>query len=316
VPWGSGRSAYPYPARIGDTTVPTPPRKRAPLRAVPDVEEAPPERSARAKRTNPDARPNGKGADSPVKKWEAAGRPVGKNRQHNEAMAVHNHGPDLPPGKAVAWLPSADEVPPKPTTEPAMEWPGLGHMRDGHPEWQLRTIFVSDDKHALKTAFEAGEDIVVRREWQVRWVPPDERRCNARAVGKISEWMGNRCTMKAIKGGRVCQAHGGRLSTVRKAAQATLARAALPAAEKLVHIALNKRGVSDADRIKAIVQILDRAGVEGRQTIELEVKPWQAVLERVYSDVSGVPIDAEEVEGVDYEVDDEESEHLESEGDE
>lgn len=268
-----------------------PPRKRAakPLKAVPDLESKAPNGQ-------------GKGELSSVKKWQAAGRPLGKNKAQALAQTVYNSGPDMPPGKYLSWLPTPEEVPPKPTTEPEMEYTA-GH-RDGHPEWQLHTYMLPSPRDLEK----AGEPWVSHRVWEVRWVPPDERRCQSRSIGKFSEWQGNRCVALAIKGGKVCNMHGGKLANVKKAAQATLARAALPAAERLVNIALTKRGVSDADRIKAIVQILDRAGVEGRTTVELEIKPWQAVLEGIYAKQTGKPLSDEEVEGVDYELLDEEDE--------
>jgi hypothetical protein len=285
-------------ARIAkETTVPTP-RKRAPLRAVPDPKLEGKQPSG-----------NGKGAASSVAKFKASGRKVGKNRQNIMDQQVLNSGPDMPPGKALSWLPKPEEVPPKPTTKPEMEWPGPPHFHAGHPEWQLYSEMAADAKERDAR----GEPYVLFREWRIRWVPPDGYRCKARSIGKYAAWMGNRCTMKAIRGGTVCTTHGGKLGTVRKAAQATLARAALPAAEQLVHIALTKRGVADTDRIKALVQILDRAGVAGRQTIELEVRPWQEVLERVYTDVTGQPVDAEEVEGLDYELE-EEGEPYDDEG--
>lgn len=264
-----------------------PTRKRA-LKAVPDA---------------PADKPNRKGADSPVSKWNAAGRPIGKNLAHRLAQAEKNSGPDMPAGKALSWLPTAEEVPPKPKADAVMGYPGIGYMREGHPEWQLYSELAPDAR-----VLEAdGKPWVLWREWRARWVPPEGKRCTARSIGKFSPYMGNQCNMKSIKGGRVCITHGGKLATVKKAAQAALAVAALPAAQKLIHIALTKRGVADSDRIKAIIQILDRAGVEGKQTIEIEVAPWQKVLERVYSDQTGSVIDAEEVEGLDYEVDDDDT---------
>lgn len=272
-----------------------PPRKRA-LKAVPDSPVEVPEKPVKEK-------PSLRGENSPVAKWNRAGRPIGKNLAKKIAQAEFNSGPDMPPGKSLSWLPTAEEVPPKPKEPPQMEYPGIGYVRIGNPEWQLYSEIAPD---ARDLAAE-GKPWILWREWRVRWVPPEEKRCQARSIGKFSEYMGNRCTMKSIRGGRVCISHGGKLATVKKAAQAALAVAALPAAEKLIHIALTKRGVADSDRIKAIVQILDRAGVEGKQTIEIEVAPWQKVLERVYAAETGSVIDAEEVEGLDYELDDDRS---------
>lgn len=231
---------------------------------------------------------------------DTSAKPLGKNARHKAEQAIHNSGPDLPSGLALDWLPKPDEVPPKPKGEPDIEYPGTGHSRLGHGEW------------CLFSEFDPAElGLVVSREWRARWVPPDEKRCVARAVGKTNNWMGNRCTRPRLKGARVCRYHGGALPNVKKAAQAALATAALPAAEKLIHIALKKGGVSDADRIKAIIQILDRAGVEGKTTIEIELPLWQKTLQGIYADVApeGSEIPGRELEeGVDYILDDDEDE--------
>jgi hypothetical protein len=259
-----------------------PPRKRAPrkLAAVPEpTPEVEPEEAPKRK--------------APYTIFKERGGGIGKNRAHKLEQAKFNHGPDLAPGIFLKHLPSAEQVPPKPTTEPEMDYPGTPHRTDGHPEWALLTEFDEDENP-------------IKRSWVVRWVPPEERRCKARTIGRTARYQGNRCATPAIKGGRVCKHHGGTLTNVKKAAQTALAMAALPAAEKLIHIAIKKSGVSDADRIKAIVQILDRAGVEGRQTVEIEIAPWQKVLERVYADGQDKTIDGELVEGEDYEVDDDE----------
>lgn len=272
--------------------MPPPPRKRAPraLQAVPDIPETKPVKVTR-RTIDPASR-----AD-PAKFKESASAPLGKNKRHDLEQSKYYSGPDMAPGRRLPYLPTPDQVPPKPDEEPEMEYPGVPASRDGHPEWQLFTTFNAEGQ-------------AVNREWRVRWVPDDRHRCKARAIGKDNKWQGNRCVQKTIPGGRVCRFHGGSLPNVKKAAQAVLARAALPAAERLVHMALKQRDVSDADRLKALIQILDRAGVEGRQTITVELKPWQEALKSVYSNgVEGAgPIDGELVEGVDYELDEEDSE--------
>jgi hypothetical protein len=108
-----------------------------------------------------------------------------------------------------------------------------------------------------------------------------------------------------VQGGRVCIKHGGALPEVKKNAQRTLAMAALPAAERLVHIALFKRNVLDKDRIKALVEVLNRAGVEGKTTVEIEVKPYQEILGMVDAMANTEPAALELTEGVDFEVSDE-----------
>lgn len=152
---------------------------------------------------------------------------------------------------------------------------------------------------------EATAEPTGRTEIRKRPIPyPEERRC--RAIVKRGQWSGNRCCAWAIRGGVVCRAHGGNMPSVKKAAQRRLAMAADPAAAKLIHIALNKPGVEDRDRIKALLAILDRAGIGGNVTIELEVKPWQDVLRRIAgrsASAEGGVLELEE--GVDYTVDDE-----------
>jgi hypothetical protein len=156
------------------------------------------------------------------------------------------------------------------------------------------------------------------REWTgeteevMRLVPIDpDRRCTA-TYGPSNEWRGQRCVALSIRGGRVCMGHGGRLPDVRKAAHQRLLQAADPAAARLVHIALKKRNVEDKDRIRAITEILDRAGIQGKQTIELELKPWQELLQRLGGQLPSAEGDEDSaiqlVQGVDYEVHDEEEE--------
>ena len=124
-----------------------------------------------------------------------------------------------------------------------------------------------------------------RSETMLVWrrVPPDDKRCRGTVRSEQSPWKGNRCISFAIHGGTVCQAHGGRLPNVKKAAQMRLAMAAIPAADRLIYMALRKRNMSDGDRLRALGMILDRAGIEGKSTVEIEVKPWQDALQSLFA---------------------------------
>jgi len=141
-----------------------------------------------------------------------------------------------------------------------------------------------------------------------RKVPPDSERCRAIVRSRSSPWAGNQCARPAIHGGTVCISHGGRLPNVKKAAQRRLAMAALPAVDRLIYMALQKPRMSDADRLKAILAILDRSGVEAKAIMEVEVKPWQDALRQLLSGVNGetdskeLEAEAEEeiLEGVDF----------------
>jgi hypothetical protein len=137
-----------------------------------------------------------------------------------------------------------------------------------------------------------------------RRVGPDDKRCTTIIKSKTSPWLGNRCCANAIHGSTVCYYHGGRLPSVKKAAQRRLAMAALPAADRLIYMALKQKKMSDSDRLKAILAILDRAGVEGKATVEIEVKPWQDALQSLMAKAEGRTEDAtsalsdgEEIEG-------------------
>lgn len=148
-----------------------------------------------------------------------------------------------------------------------------------------------------------------KTEERERSCAPEGRRCSANI--RTGNWTGNRCVKYAIKGGRVCHWHGGNLPAIKKNAQRTLALAASGAAERLVWMALKKRHVTDKDRIRALIEVLDRAGVAGKQTIEIELKPWQEMLKRVAGELPGSKADIELVEGEDYEVEDESTDDLE-----
>lgn len=145
------------------------------------------------------------------------------------------------------------------------------------------TALCDEEELMTYTDQETGE---VSQVW--RPVPRDNIRCQAKIRGKGNPYKGNRCRKTVIKGGRVCKVHGGNLASVRKAAARRLALAALPASAELIYIALHKPGVQDKDRLRALIEILDRAGVAGKTTIELEVAPWQQILQQVYGSLPDV----------------------------
>lgn len=153
---------------------------------------------------------------------------------------------------------------------------------DGH--WEL----------ILQTDQETGEQADVQK-----WVPPDSRRCAAKC--RNGKNAGNRCLKLRELGTTVCKAHGGSLPMVRKAAQRRLGMAALPAVEHLLFIALEKKGVTDGDRLRALVEVLNRAGITGKETLVIELKPWQNMMQRL-AGTDPKTTDLDEEEGVDYEL--------------
>lgn len=78
---------------------------------------------------------------------------------------------------------------------------------------------------------------------------------------------GERCKRSAIKGGNVCQVHGGSASQVKEKAKERLRKAVMPAIAELIDM------VEDAEKesvkIKAIENVLDRAGYPKTKRQEL-----------------------------------------------
>lgn len=106
----------------------------------------------------------------------------------------------------------------------------------------------------------------------------DRTRCTARTRS------GRGCKNPPILGGTVCRMHGGSAPAVRAAANRRLLAMVLPALARLDAI-VRKPETSDADRIRAIVEVLNRTGFSGKTEIELTVAPWQAIIEDIVMDV-------------------------------
>lgn len=97
------------------------------------------------------------------------------------------------------------------------------------------------------------------------------RRCSAH------NRFGEACRQRPIIGGAVCVAHGGRAPQVRKAARERLAAMVDPCLTELFRIALH--GESDAVKLAAIKDLLDRAGYKAKDQVETSGK---MVIEVVY----------------------------------
>lgn len=84
-----------------------------------------------------------------------------------------------------------------------------------------------------------------------------------------SSQTGNPCRNNAIDGGTVCRMHGGSAPQVKQAALERIRAAAFDAAGELARLAVGAE--SEAVRVSAIKDLLDRAGLNAKQIIESDV---------------------------------------------
>lgn len=150
------------------------------------------------------------------------------------------------------------------------------------------------------------EEIVARyddgtEELVVRMVAPHWKRCVAKKTNNMKGLLGTRCPNFTIKGGNVCISHGGKLPVVKRRAQERLIAASDPAAIELVKM-MRREDIADKDKLRAITEILDRAGVKGAETVTVEVKPWQEMLQRIQGLTQPGEAEGEEKEGEDFEI--------------
>lgn len=103
------------------------------------------------------------------------------------------------------------------------------------------------------------------------------RRCVAK-----SRRTGERCRRWAIRGGTVCTTHGGSTRHIKRKAQERLDNAADRMARELLGIAVSAD--SEAVRLAAVRDALDRAGMNPKTAVEVSVAPYEQVL----GDLAGV----------------------------
>jgi len=120
---------------------------------------------------------------------------------------------------------------------------------------------------------------------------PASVRCKAR-----NRW-GEPCKNYAMKGGVVCNKHGGMAPQVKKKAQERILMAQDDAASLLIRFA-HDEAVPYPVRLAAVKDLLDRGGINSKQEIEVVLKPWEEDLDGLLYEMGDDPdvVDAEVVE--------------------
>ena len=126
-----------------------------------------------------------------------------------------------------------------------------------------------------------GSKEVYSEDWWA--VHRDENRCVAHRKN------GEQCLKAAIRGGNVCRFHGGAAGHVRRKARERLELAADRMARELLGMATGAE--SEAVKLNAIRDALDRAGLGAKAEVTLELKPYELLLQDI-SGLATVPRDA------------------------
>ncbi|MEU0499368.1 hypothetical protein [Mycobacterium sp. NPDC006124] len=116
------------------------------------------------------------------------------------------------------------------------------------------------------------ESPIEGRDWSKSPVP--HRQCTAHKKN------GDQCKNAALRGATVCKFHGGAARHVRNAARARLANAADRMAKELLNMATDEK-VSDAVKLNAIRDALDRAGLKPGIEVEIGVKPVDQIMDQI-----------------------------------
>ncbi|GAB4686002.1 hypothetical protein [Mycobacterium avium] len=93
---------------------------------------------------------------------------------------------------------------------------------------------------------------------------------------------GERCLKPANRGMTVCRTHGGAAPQVKRKAKERLELAADRVAKELLGLATGAE--SEAVKLNAIRDVLDRAGLGAKSEVTVEIKPW----EQLMGDLTGV----------------------------
>jgi hypothetical protein len=114
-------------------------------------------------------------------------------------------------------------------------------------------------------------------------IAPSKDRCV-----HIAKATGKRCRKWPLHGQTECLSHGGGAPNKRRGAHERLLEMQHPALAELWKI-LTKGDTGDADRLRAIREVLDRTGLAAEQILRLEPvtpDPWQTAMDAFLSELS------------------------------
>lgn len=108
------------------------------------------------------------------------------------------------------------------------------------------------------------------------------RKYNAKRPCSARRTNGEPCRKPALNGSNVCRTHGGAAKQTVNKARIRLQNAAFEMAKELLNMATDEN-VSDAVKLKAITEALDRGGLAVKSSVDVDisVKPHDAIFERI-----------------------------------
>jgi hypothetical protein len=134
--------------------------------------------------------------------------------------------------------------------------------------WRLSKVFEASQRSNKSGDLTIGGKYADRRE--------NPRCCTAKRTD------GEPCRRYAVKGSTVCRVHGGAAKQTVNKARIRLQNASFQMAQQLLNMATDEN-VSDAVKLKAITEALDRGGLAVKSTVDVDIsiKPYESIFEQM-----------------------------------